>query len=649
MDSKIDLGLWSLYMTNNTTLIINRVVIAQSGHLAYNQEFHAGLNVIRGENGVGKSSITELISYGLGADIKKISWKKEALLCSEVIIELKINKRPYVFKRAIEGDSKKPPIHIFEGSYTDSKRSDQIWTKYGYLKSNAKKSFSMQIFSLLGYEQYSTDEDQSLTIHQIMRLLYIDQDTPSSKIFRLEPFVYDRESLRKAIGDFMFGLDNLEAHKTRQELIAATKMFEKLDEETRTIFKVLGRSNLSATTELIESEIKSLYVSLEKINRSQSDLKRDSVHADTEELTKRAAKINKKISLSTSAISKMEERLLLISYDISNSQEFITTIEHRESSLRNSQLTVNALGMVDFEYCPSCLTKVSPREQASSCHLCKSVIDEKIINESYIQALNELDFQKKESSKILNKYIHEKTKISVNLKNEYNEINRFKNEFNQINSFTSEFEAKLTMLSRDNGFIESQILALKDRLSLAAEIQILLDKKNVAATSMSSLTSALKSLEFLSKNRRKSIFLKISQQVTSILSEDLGYEKAFSAPAKFEYDFSTDSMLLDDVANFSASSNTLLKNAFHLSVLLTAINDDEFRIPCFMMFDNIEDNGMTEERSHNFQKILFNLCQSVSNDYQLIMTTSMVDPLLNNSEVGVGPFYEKGNHTLNIH
>ena len=68
-----------------------------------------------------------------------------------------------------------------------------------------------------------------------------------------------------------------------------------------------------------------------------------------------------------------------------------------------------------------------------------------------------------------------------------------------------------------------------------------------------------------------------------------------------------------------------------------------------MMFDNIEDNGMTEERSHNFQKILFDSCKDVSSDYQLIMTTSMVDPLLNNSEFGVGPFYNKGEHTLNIH
>lgn len=636
-------------MTNNTTLVINRVVIAQSGHVAYDEKFHTGLNVIRGENGVGKSSIIELISYGLGSDIKKSNWKKEALLCSEVIIELKINKHPYVFKRKIEGDSKKPPIHIFEGSYIDSKIPNQTWTRYGYRKTDSKKSFAMQIFSLLGYEQYSTDEDQSLTMHQIMRLLYVDQDTPSSKIFRLEPFVYDRESLRKAIGDFMFGLDNLEAHKTRQELIAATKAFEKLDEETLTIFKVLGRSNLSATTASIESEIKTLYESLEKINLSQSDLRRDGVHADTEVLTKRASKINKEISLSSSGISKMEERLLSISYDISNSREFITTIEHRESSLRNSQLTVNELGMIDFEYCPSCLTKVTPPESASNCNLCKSEINEQVINESYIQALNELDFQKKESSKILNKYIDEKSEISVMLKNEYNEINRLKSEFNEINSFTSEFEARLTMLSRDKGFIESQILALKDRLSLAAEIQILLDKKDAAATLMSSLTTALKSLEFLSENRRKSISLRISQQVTSILSKDLGYEKAFSDPDKFEYDFSTDSMLLDDVANFSASSNTLLKNTFHLSVLLASINDDNFRIPCFMMFDNIEDNGMTEERSHNFQKILFDLCKDISSEYQLIMTTSMVDPLLNNSEVGVGPFYNKGEHTLNIH
>ena len=85
-----------------------------------------------------------------------------------------------------------------------------------------------------------------------------------------------------------------------------------------------------------------------------------------------------------------------------------------------------------------------------------------------------------------------------------------------------------------------------------------------------------------------------------------------------------------------------------MAVLLTACNDDKFRLPCFSMFDNIEDKGMTQDRSNNFQKIVLELSEEIETDFQLIMTTSMIDESLNNDKYGVGPYYNKGEHTLNL-
>ena len=64
------------------------------------------------------------------------------------------------------------------------------------------------------------------------------------------------------------------------------------------------------------------------------------------------------------------------------------------------------------------------------------------------------------------------------------------------------------------------------------------------------------------------------------------------------------------------------------------------------MLDNVEDKGMTEDRSQNFQRVIVAACDSMKDDYQLIFTTSMIDPELNKSEYVVGPFYKKGEHTL---
>ena len=85
-----------------------------------------------------------------------------------------------------------------------------------------------------------------------------------------------------------------------------------------------------------------------------------------------------------------------------------------------------------------------------------------------------------------------------------------------------------------------------------------------------------------------------------------------------------------------------------MALFLESIVDDQIRIPGFMMFDNIEDKGMREERSMNFQKIIVNECSKIKKPCQLIMTTSMIDPELDGSKYCVGPYYDRNNPTLDF-
>jgi recombinational DNA repair ATPase RecF len=133
---------------NKTTLIIKRVIIKATSKTVYDEVFHNGLNVIRGYNGTGKSTIMELISYGLGGDIKKHSWKGEALACSNISVLLELNGKPFVFKRAIEEESSKPQIEIFEGTFVDSQKINAEWTYYRYLSYLVCSNITPQILSL---------------------------------------------------------------------------------------------------------------------------------------------------------------------------------------------------------------------------------------------------------------------------------------------------------------------------------------------------------------------------------------------------------------------------------------------------------------------------------------------------------------------
>lgn len=636
-------------MTNNTKLIVSRVVIKKDNVSVYDQNFHVGINVIRGDNSTGKSTVMDLISYGLGADIKKQHWKQEALSCDEIFIEVSLNGLVHVFKREIQEAGSKPPIHMKQGQYDDSIQSFDGWTVYGYMKLENKVSFATRIFDLLGFEDHITDDNSRLTMHQIFRLLYADQDTPASNIFRWESVNYDRESMRVAIGEYLFGFDNLDAHILRQKLISLNKAFDKLNEDLLAVYKILGKTNINANTKKITEDINKLIENLIYLENKRILIKSDSVKSSSVDLTEEAKQINKKIESLSLMLVKYEQDVVSISYDINESEEFLKSLEQRKHALKNSQVTVNSLGMVDFDYCPSCLTKLSSlSENHTNCQLCKNTVDQQKINESYLQAIDQIDFQYRESAQLIEHNKSERSKFIALSNQALDELNSLKIRFREINSFSDDYELNLTKIAIERGSIESRIQALKDRLMLAAELDRSIEEKGILQMEIDNARLNLEGIEASREARKKSVLYRLSSLVVEILSKDTGSEKAFISANKFDIDFGQNIMLLDDRANFSASSNVVLKNAFHLAVLIIACADDNFRLPCFTMMDNIEDKGMTEERSRNFQKLIVEFCSRITTEYQLIMTTSMVDDLLNTNEYCVGPFYSKGQYTLAI-
>lgn len=635
-------------MTNTTTLKINKVVIKAGTKTVYDEDFGNGLNVIRGFNGTGKSTIMELISYGLGADIKKHNWKKEALGCTEITISLDLNKKPYVFKRKIESATSKPLIEMFEGSFQESLIKHEGWTSYKNSKSEDRKSYSMQFFSLLGLEQHNTADSESLTIHQLFRLLYIDQDTPASKIFRTEPFIYDKESMRKAIGEYTFGFDDLEAHSLRQKLYVAKKQFDKLDHELRTIYKVLGQTNIKATSKEIDQDINSLTEDLLKLETKSELILSNKASFQDEDIQKKSKTLQESISKQSKLIQELDNEYIATIYDISESEEFLKTLEFRKSSLDQASLTSSYLVHIAFKYCPSCLTEIKPQSDENKCCLCHSDKKASTINETYIQALNELDFQLSETKQMRSKELKKKAELQSSIKGHKETLHHLRANLREVSNYSSDYEIKLTELAKEKGYIEAQISTLKDRLDLAATLDVKREQKAALQGNLTRYEDKLRVTEAMRASRIKSVKNTISKEVLEILKADGGVEPAFNDAERFDFDFATDSLRLDDRANFSASSNVILKNAFHLATLIVAVRDNEFRLPCFMMFDNIEDKGMKEARSQNFQRIIVDKISKLESSFQIIMTTSMVDDTLNNDDYGVGPYYEKGDHTLNF-
>lgn len=174
-------------MQYNPTLIVTRLVVTSGTNIVYDEKFHSGINVIRGENSSGKSTVLDLIFYGLGGDLSE--WSGAARKCDLVYLEAKINNSYVTFCREISQKIMQP-MEIFGGNYELSVSSSRnSWKKFPYTKARGMQSFSQAIFELMGMPEVETEISGNITMNQLLRLLYADQLSPIEEIFRSQTMI----------------------------------------------------------------------------------------------------------------------------------------------------------------------------------------------------------------------------------------------------------------------------------------------------------------------------------------------------------------------------------------------------------------------------------------------------------------------------
>ncbi|HBN05103.1 MAG TPA: hypothetical protein DD434_04850, partial [Bacteroidales bacterium] len=116
-----------------------------------------------------------------------------------------------------------------------------------------------------------------------------------------------------------------------------------------------------------------------------------------------------------------------------------------------------------------------------------------------------------------------------------------------------------------------------------------------------SLKSNIYLKETEQKNRLQNAFQIIQSLTLRLLHSDLGRQAEFSRGKKVELDFEKNTFSLDGENNFSESSNVYLKNSVRFAIFFASLHKEFFRLPRFILCDNIEDKGMQPDRSQSFQ------------------------------------------------
>lgn len=611
---------------HNPTLIVRRLIIRRNSLVAYDESFHEGVNVIRGDNSSGKSTIMNFLFYGLGGDL--FDWSDVALLCTHVWTEVELNGTPVTVRREIV-ETSRSGMDIYGGRYADAVKAPiDSWKKYPYARAANLESFSQALFRLLEMPDVALETSGNVTMHQILRVLYADHIKSIDSIFRDESF-FDNGDLRETVGNLLCGAYDSEVYSAQQELRAKARKFDEASAELKSIINILGSDQsaginwVEATRADLVSQRNELIKEIEKAeaNWFKSQAQESITLSEQERAYSLVQSIQKELA-------EKRDELRRIELDIADSTDFIRQIENKMEALRDAEAVAAVILGVQFSSCPACLADVdSSNATISACPLCKTPFDAQRARDRVAGLINDAAIQLKQSTHLQGL---RRTKALAAQKDEEALLRRWHDAAKQLEMLqslpTSKARQESRELSRRLGYIDSQLDEIEQRFRLAQRIDELSSRKQNLAFEIEQTRDQIALLKARQSDRLAKANRAIEQETIELLKRDLERQDSFENPESVTFSFKQDSIQVDEHSYFSASSRVILKCCFMLGFLKAALKDPKFRHPKFLLIDVTENNGMEIQRSYNLQHMIVDVSNSTAIKHQIIYATAFPSP-----------------------
>ncbi|CAM3205920.1 AAA family ATPase [Corallococcus sp. ZKHCc1 1396] len=624
------------------SLQLRRLVVTKSGHHVYNKSFHSGVNIIRGKNSVGKSTIADMIFYALGGE--GVTWKAEAALCDYVTAEVSISGSPVTLRREI--GSQQRPMSIFWGNFEAAERSASGWDLYPYAHRSGKESFSQVLFRALGIPEVRGELSSLVTMHQLLRLIYADQRTAYDRIFRHDDF--DKKVVRDAVGALLCGFYDEKIYDAEFRLRNLRAEHGEVTARLQQLYEILG--DYSAGTGLFadntqqkEIERAQLYA---EFNRKRSEAVQP---GQSSELSRQVAEVEEQLRGINEVVLDLRNKLEALDLEISDSNLFISSLQGKVAALDDAVTTSKVLGDMSFEHCPECRHAVVAPSNPNACYLCKELRPEPSGLSPLLRLQQEMMLQLGESETLQSERKKRRERFAHKLPPAVSKQTALRLARERLAlSPAPAAEIAVQELYRQVGYLDREIEELQRRSQLAETLKQLTNRQSELSSEITKLDADMKRRREHQASREADAVRVISGTTAAILGQDLDREKSFHQVSSASFDFSDNSIRINDRANYSASSMVIAKNAFHLALLISSTQKAFFRYPRFALFDNIEDKGMEQERSRNFQRIIVKMSQQAQVEHQIIFTTSMIAPELDVESLVVGDFYTEEKKSLEM-
>jgi hypothetical protein len=621
--------------------------VERTSHVAYDEVFHLGVNIIRGDNSSGKSTVLNLIFYGLGGDVT--DWSPTALLCTRVLVEVELNGRVATLSREIAPRSG-ISMEIFSGDIDRALLAPATeWARHPYRRSESTESFSQVLFRILDIPEAFNESSGNITVHQMLRLMYADQLSPVGTLFKFEQF--DPPLLRDTVGRLIFGAYENEYYSNELRIKELETEHDRVASELIAIQRLLGRVGEAPTQAWLlaeRSRVESAKGALE--NEIAAAEQQIYLSTQTEKLSLKAQQsAYAEVQSAQAKMSEVQARLDRLALEIADADAYMRDLQNTLTALQDSSAASNAFGQVSFQYCPACYSPIETEHVAHACHLCKTPYESERARTRIIKLINDTARQLKQSRQVQKGREIERAATSEQLRDIRQTWQRASERLaSAVRTPTTEAREKLRSLQRQAGYIDRQLEDLAGKEKLMGMLEGLIERKALLYGSIDLLRQRNKLITVSLQNRLGVAYRAVEKEVLQLLHDDLPREDAFINAKTVQFDFAANKLGVDNEIYFSASSRVILRNSFFLGLFAAATKDSAFRHFRLCLLDTIEDKGMQDERSHNFQRLIVRVSQLATSEHQIIFGTSMIAPDLDVSTLTVGHYSTREHRTLRI-
>jgi len=532
-------------------LMLNRLRVMRRGHVSYDQKFHSGVNIIRGENGSGKSTISDFIFYILGGEFD--DWKDSAEQCDTVQAEISTTRGRLTLRR--ERGKRTEPIYVFFGDFEEAnKQSVDGWERFPLHRSEKQTSFSQMMFRSLKIPEAKSDGASNITMHQLMRLLYSDQRTPAPRLFRYESF--DTQNIREAVGELVCGVSGYERFEVTLKLRDAEKLLNDIQAQYKALLAARPDDEAFNSPAAINAVVSSLRLEskdiLEEIEKVDELVQID----QTKEFADQRSKALLKLQNTKKRLSVLESKLTTERLEEVEIEQFLEYLLELQEKVALVEATSGAVGAIEFSHCPACLSEISESTDAHSCSICGADTDPEADKSKYNQIRLDIEIQTRETRQLLSQKQNSIFDAKIGLRAAKRDYKEALQDFSvNFDISSSPREAFLAQRNNRLGQIDGELAYYERGLKLAEEISEARSKKEQQEILVSRLKESLKALEKKSNIRKSEALSKVSNIAARILRMDLNRQEEFENAINVSLNFKNDAVQVDGKMSFAESSN----------------------------------------------------------------------------------------------